>query len=173
MMEKKGTKDNIYFVWVRNKIVKTEKARKVRFPLEYIWRSFVYEDIAYTWSLYSYVDRFAYCKDAIYTWEKRKRQTVWTVSTWHRKEDTNEYSWETFIFWASYPLYHKSWKHLERHDYVHFQRLLESYKKFQNPSPLKNYRDLKLKELINSQKLYDNKLIMNNKEMNTLINRLR
>ena len=173
MMEKKNTKDNIYFVAVWNKIVKTEVAKKVWFITKYIWKSFVYEDIAYTWSLYSYIDKFAYCKDAIYTWEKRKRNTVWTVSTWHRKEDTVEYSWETFIYWASYPLYYKSWNHLERHDYTHFKRLIESYKKFTTPSPLLDYRNLKLKELINNQKLYDNKLIMGDSELSTVINRLR
>lgn len=173
MMEKKDTKDNIYFVAVWNKIVKTEVAQKIKFPTQYIWKSFVYEDIAYTWSLYSYIDKFAYCKDAIYTWEKRKRNTVWTVSTWHREWDTVEYSWETFIYWASYPLYHKSWNHLERHDYTHFKRLIESYKKFNTPSPLKTYRDQELKKLINSQKLYDNKLIMWDSELNLLINRLR
>ena len=171
MMEKKGTEDNIYFVWVWNKIVKTETAKKVWFPLWYIWRSFVYEDIAYTWSLYSYIDRFAYCCDAIYTWEKRKRQTVGTVSTWHKEWDSNEYSWETFIYGASYPLYNKSWKHLEWHDYRHFQRMIESYKKFNTPSPLKTYRDMKLKEIITSQKLNENKLIMNDPELKQIVNR--
>lgn len=173
MAAKKDTHENIYFVGVRNKIVKTETARKVRFTTEYIWRSFVYEDIAYTWSLYSYIDKFAYCCDAIYIREKRKRQTVGTVSTRHRNVDSNEYSWETFIYGASYPLYNKSGKHLERHDFIHFKRLIESYKKFQTPSPLKTYWDMKLKELINSQKLYDNRLIMDDKELSLVVTRLK
>ena len=48
MMQKKDTADNIYFVGVWNKIVKTDTAKKVRFITDYIGRSFVYEDIAYT-----------------------------------------------------------------------------------------------------------------------------
>ena len=172
MMQHKDTKENIYFVWVWNKIVKTATARIVRFPTEYIGKSFVYEDIAYTWSLYSYIEKFSYCHDAIYTWEKRKRQTVWTVSTWHREWDSVEHSWNTFIFWASYPLYHKSWNHVEWHDFVHFKRIIEAYKKFQSPCPIRNYFDQKLRELIISQKLKDNKLIMADKDLSTIVNRL-
>lgn len=170
MMEKKSTADNIYFVAVNNKIVRTEVAKKAEFSRDYIWKTFVYEDIAYTWSLYSYIERFSYCADAIYIRDKRKRQTVWTVSTWHRDED-NDYTWKTFIYWASYPLYHKSWNHLEWHDYVHFQRLIESYKKFPNPCPLKDYWDAELKRLIISQNLKDNKLIMWDEELKQIVSR--
>ena len=173
MMQKKDTADNIYFVGVWNKIVKTDTAKKVRFITDYIGRSFVYEDIAYTWSLYSYIEKFSYCDDAIYTWDKRKRQTLGTVSTWHREWDTVEYSWETFIAWASYPLYHKSWKHLEWHDFIHFKRIIEAYKKFQTPCPIRDYFDVKLREIINSQKLYENKLIMGNSELSLLVNKLK
>ena len=172
MMAQKPTKDNIYFVAVWNKIIKTEIAKKARFPLDYIWKTFVYEDIAYTGCVYSYIDRFAYCNDAIYTWDKRKRNTVWTVSTWHRWED-NDYTWKSFIFWASYPLYHKSWNHLERHDYIHFKRIMESYAKFKEETPLKQYWNQKLHELIDSQKLYENKLIMADPEFSKVVNRLK
>ena len=171
MMEKKDTKENIYFVAVNNKIVKTEVARKAEFSRDYIWKTFVYEDIAYTWSLYSYIERFSFCKDAIYIRDKRKRATVWTVSTWHKNED-NDYTWRTFIYWASYPLYHKSWKNNERHDFTHFKRLIDSYKKFQTPCPLKSYWDSELRKLIISQKLNENKLIMWNVEMNRVIKNL-
>ena len=171
MMEKKSTVDNIYFVAVNNKIVKTEKARMTEFSRDYIGKSFVYEDIAYTWSLYSYIDKFSYCADAYYIRDKRKRQTVWTVSTRHRDDDI-DYTWKTFIYWASYPLYHKSWNHLERHDYIHFQRLIESYKKFQSPSPLKTHWDVELTKLIRTQKLYENKLIMKDKDLSEVIKRL-
>ena len=171
MMEKKSTDENIYFVAVNNKIVKTETARKTEFSRDFIGKTFVYEDIAYTWSLYSYIDRFSYCADAIYIRDKRKRQTEGTVSTWHRDED-NDYTWKTFIYWASYPLYHKSWNHLERHDYIHFQRLIESYKKFNTPCPLRTYWDIELSKLITSQKLYENKLIMADKELGTVVRSL-
>ena len=172
MMEKRSTTGNIFFVAVRNKIVKTEVARLAKFPEWYGWPWVLYEDVAYTWSLYSYIDKFAYCRDAIYMRDKRKQQTVWTASTWHKSCD-NEYVWKMFIYGFSRMLYYKSWKHLERHDYSHFKRLIESYKKFNTPSPLKTYWDMELKKLIDSQKLYDNKLIMEDKELSTIVNNLK
>lgn len=159
MVQSRGTKWNIFRVAVWNKIVKTEVAKLAKFPTDYSWPWILYEDVAYTWMLYSYIDKFAHCKDAFYTRDKRKQKTVWTASTWHSKYD-NEYVWKMFIYWFTYPLYNKSWKHLEAHDYTHFKRLIESYDKFDRPSPLKTYRDIELKKLVTSQKLYDNKLIM-------------
>lgn len=170
MMEHRSTKANIFFVAVRNKIVKTEVARLAKFPEWYTWPWVLYEDVAYTWSLYSYIDKFAYCRDAIYMWDKRKQQTVGTASTWHKSCD-NEYVWKMFIYGFSWMLYHKSWKHLEWHDYSHFKRLCESYKKFNNPSPLRSYWDAELKKLIMSQKLNENKLIMNDEELKQIVAR--
>lgn len=172
MYQHRNTKGNIFFVAVWNKIVKTEVARKAKFPTWYTWPWVLYEDVAYTWSLYSYIDRFAYNRDAIYMWDKRKQHTVGTASTWHKSED-NEYVWKMFIYGFSYMLYNKSWKHLERHDFTHFKRLIESYKKFTTPSPLLTYWNMKLHELINDQRLYDNKLIMADPELSVLVNRLR
>lgn len=159
MVQNRGTKWNIFRVAVWNKIVKTEIAKLAKFPTDYTWPWILYEDVAYTWSLYSYIDKFAHCKDAVYTRDKRKQKTVWTASTWHSKYD-NEYVWKMFIYWFTYPLYNKSWKHLEAHDYTHFKRLIESYDKFDRPSPLKDYRDMELKKLITSQNLSENWLIM-------------
>ena len=170
MVKNRGTTWNIFRVAVRNKIVKTEVARLAKFPTEYTWPWVLYEDTAYTWSLYSYIDKFAHCKDALYTWDKRKQKTVWTASTWHSKYD-NEYVWKMFVYGFSYPLYNKSWKHLEAHDYTHFKRLIESYDKFDRPSPLRTHWDMKLKELIISQKLYDNKMIMWDRHLNEIIHR--
>jgi len=170
MMEKRSTTWNIFFVAVWNKIVKTDVARLARFPEWYGWPWVLYEDVAYTWSLYSYIDKFAYCRDAIYTRDKRKQLTVGTASTWHKACD-NEYAWKMFIYWFSWMLYHKSWKHLERHDYSHFKRLIESYKKFNTPSPMRTYWDMKLAELVRSQNLNENKLIMNDEELNQIVSR--
>ena len=49
---------------------------------------------------------------------------------------------------------------------------MESYKKFPNPCPLKTYWDIELGKLIRSQNLKNNKLIMNDKEMATVVNKL-
>lgn len=172
MVQYRGTKWNIFWVAVWNKIVKTKVARLSKFPTDYTWPWILYEDVAYTSSLYSYIDKFAYCRNAIYTWDKRKQKTVWTASTWHQKED-NEYVWKMFIYWFSYALYHKSDKHTEAHDYTHFKRLIESYDKFNTPSVLRTYWDEKLKELVNSQKLYDNKLIMSDEHLREVVERVK
>ncbi len=170
MVDNRGSKWNIFRVAVWNKIVKTDIARMAQFPTWYTWPWILYEDVAYTSSLYSYIDRFALCKDALYTWDKRKQKTVWTASTWHQKED-NEYVWKMFIYWFSYALYNKSWKHLEAHDYTHFKRLIEAYDKFNTPSPLRTHWDIKLRELIHSQRLFDNKKIMSDKHLAEIVNR--
>jgi len=172
MMSKRQANDNIYFVAVRNRIVKTEIARKTRFPEWYKWRPFPYEDIAYTWALYSYLDKFAYCHDAVYIRDKRKRDTVWTISTTWTKDKDTTYVWESFIYAGTRPLLNKSWKHLEWHDYVHFNFIGKEIKKFQNPSPLKTYFENKLREVIKSQNLKDNKLIMEDKDLAAIINSL-
>jgi len=171
VMQKKTDKDNIYFVAVRNKIVKTEVARKTRFPEWYKWRPFPYEDIAYTWSLYSYIDKFAYCKDAIYIRDKRKRDTVWTISTTWTKDKNSDYVWKSFIYAGTRPLYNKSWKHLEWHDFMHFNFIAKEIKKFQTPSPLKTYFEEELRKVITSQNLKENRLIMADKELSEIVNR--
>ena len=76
LIHNKNNKDNMYFVAVWNKIVKTTVARKVQFPTEYPGKLVMYEDVAYTPTLYSFIDKFALCKDAYYIWDKRKQKTV-------------------------------------------------------------------------------------------------
>lgn len=168
MVQNRGTKWNIFRVAVWNKIVKAETAKLIRFPTDYAWPWILYEDVAYTSSLYSYIDKFAHCKDALYTRDKRKQKTVWTASTRHQKED-NEYVWKMFIYAYTYCFYNQSGKHREAHNYTHFKRLIESYDKFDRPSPLKFYRDLKLCELVFNQKLYDNKLIMADEHLEKVV----
>ena len=159
MMKMRETAENIFFVAVWNKIMKTEVAKLQPSPTEYAGKRFPYEDIAYTWMIYSYIDRFAYCDDAIYTWDKRKRKTEWTISTWENWE-TVRYMWEAWLFAATYPLYHKSWKSLEWHDYRHFKRVASGFAKVQWDVRLENYRITEMRKLMMSQRLYENKLIV-------------
>lgn len=170
LFKNRWTKGNIFWVAVWNKIVKTDIAKLAQFPTDYTWPWILYEDVAYTSSLYSYIDKFAYNRNAIYTWDKRKQKTVWTASTWHQKED-NEYVWRMFIYGFSRALYHKSWKHLEWHDFTHFKRLIESYDKFDTPSTLRFYWDIALRDIITSQKLNENKLIMWDKHLKEIVDR--
>lgn len=55
--------------------------------------------------------------------------------------------------------------------YEEWQIVCESYKKFNTPSPLRSYWDVKLAELIRSQKLNENKLIMNDEELKQIVAR--
>lgn len=163
-----GNKDNMYFVAVWNKIVKREVAKQVRFPTEYPNKIVLYEDSAYTPTLYSYIDKFALCKDAYYIWDKRKQKTVGTASTMHKSENADNVR-KSFIYAYSYPIYNSCKKHKELCDYACFKRLIESYDKFNTPSPLLDYWNEKLKEVINDQKLYDNKLIMSDNHLKEVV----
>ena len=171
MMKMRESAENIFFVAVWNKIMKTEVAKLQPSPTEYAWKRFPYEDIAYTWMIYSYIDRFSYCDSAIYTWDKRKRKTEWTISTWENWE-TVRYMWEAWLFAVTYPLYHKSWKNLEWHDYRHFKRVADGYAKVIWDLWLEDYWIKELKKLFKSQKLYDNKLIMSDSKLKPLLVKL-
>lgn len=172
MMKMRETSENIFFVAEWNKIIKTEVARIKPSPTEYAWKRFPYEDIAYTWMIYSYIDRFAYCNDAIYTRDKRKRKTEWTISTRDNGE-TIHYMREAWLFASLYPLYHKSWKYLEWHDYRHFKRVMKAYLKIIWDKYLENYRNRELKKVIESQKLYSNRLIMSDPELKSLLAKIK
>ena len=152
--------------------MKTEVAKLKPSPTEYAWKRFPYEDIAYTWMIYSYIDRFAYCDEAIYTWDKRKRKTEWTISTWENWE-TVRYMWEAWYFAATYPLYHKSWKNLEWHDYRHFKRVASWFAKVQWDAYLENYRLNEMRKLMMSQRLYENKLIISDPALQPLLYKLK
>ena len=165
-------KDNMYFVAVWNKIVKTSVAKKVRFPTEYPNKVILYEDSAYTPTLYSYIDNFAFCKDAYYIWDKRQRKTVETLSTRYKNENADDV-WKAFIYASSYPIYNRCNRHKELCDYACFKRLIESYNKFKSPSPLLDYWNETLKTLVNNQKLYENKLIMGDKHLQSIVNRFK
>ena len=172
MMKMRESAENIYFVAEWNKIIKTEIARVQPSPTEYAGKRFPYEDIAYTWMIYSYIDKFAYCNDAIYTRDKRKRKTEWTISTRDNGE-TIHYMREAWLFASLYPLYHKSWKHLEWHDYRHFKRVMKAYMKIIWDKYLEDYRKRDIKKVIESQKLYSNRLIMSDPELKSLLDRMK
>ncbi|MBO7094682.1 hypothetical protein J6V86_00320 [bacterium] len=101
------SKNNMYFVAVWNKIVKAEIIKQVSFPVKYPNSIVLYEDSAYTPTLYSYIDKFTLCKDAIYIWDKRQRKTIGTLSTRHKSEDTDNV-WKAFIYAYSYPIYNRN-----------------------------------------------------------------
>ena len=81
--------------------------------------------------------------------------------------------WKSFIYAYSYPLYHRSSHYSELSDYSNFKRLIESYDKFKNPTALWYYWNEKLTELIRSQKLYDNVLIMADGHLKNIVEKFR
>ena len=166
------TQDNIYFIAVWNKIVKLDVAKNVSFPVDYPNNIVLYEDDAYTPTLYSYIDKFAICRDAYYIWDKRKQKTIGTASTMHKGEPSEDI-WKSYIYACSYPIYYRCEKHKELSDYACFKHLIESYDKFTTPSPLLNYWNEKLRELINKQKLYENNLIMHDDHLKNIVNKLK
>lgn len=173
MMKNKWSKDNIFFVAVWNKIVRTSLVKQVPlFPEDYPNDIVLYEDSAYTSTLYSYLEKFALCKEAYYIRDKRKQKTLWTLSTLHKTECADDV-WKSFIYAYSYPLYHRSSHYSELSDYSNFKRLIESYDKFKNPSPLWYYRNEELTKLINSQKLYENSLIMADNHLADVVRKLQ
>ena len=164
----------MFRVAVWNKIVKTEVAKKTAFPEWYGWPWVLYEDVAYTSSLYSYIDKFAFVKDAHYTWDKRKQKTVWTASTWHKDLNDNEYVWKMFIYSYSRPLFHRDERHAKLSDFTHFKRLIDAYDKFKaTPSPMRDYWDVKLKEIVAFDKMYDNELIMGDDRLREIVEKFR
>ena len=172
VIDNKHNKDNMYYVAVWNKIIKTEVAKKVEFPTEWPTKVVLYEDCAYTATLYSYIDKFALCKNAYYIYDKRKQNTVGSYSAMYKNE-SNDDIWKAFIYAYSYPIYNRCYKNQELSDYSNFKRLIESYDKFKEPSSMKTYWDEKLIELINKQKLYENNLIMRDEHLKCIVERLK
>ena len=172
VMKNKHNENNMYYVSTCNKIIKRQIATQVKFPTEYPNRVILYEDSAYTASLYSYVDSFALCKNAYYIYDKRNQSTIGSSSTMYNNE-SNENVRKAFIYAYSYPMYNRCEKNKELSDYTNFKRLIESYDKFDTPSPLLDYRNEKLKELVDNQKLIHNKYISEDYHLREIINKLK
>jgi len=78
-----------------------------------------------------------------------------------------------FIYAYSYPLYHRCEKNARRADYSYFKRLVDAYDKFTNAeSELRNYREEKLAEVIEHNKLYENDLIMEHSHLAEVVESL-
>lgn len=172
LIKNKSNRDNMYYVSSCNKIVKTEIARKVQFPMNWPTKVILYEDCAYTATLYSYIDKFVLCKNAYYIYDKRKQNTVGSYCVMYKNE-SNDDVWKAFIYAYSYPMYNRCKRTSILSDYTNFKRLIESYDKFITPSPMLDYWNEKLKELINKQKLYKNELIMGDEHLKYIVDRLR
>jgi glycosyltransferase involved in cell wall biosynthesis len=107
----RGSVNNIYFVAVWNKIVKRKIALKTAFPEIEDYRSFImYEDDAWTPSLYSYIDRFLLINGAYYCWDKRKQKTTGTASNMHEGDDALDI-WKAYMDANSWGIKHHGKKY--------------------------------------------------------------
>lgn len=118
--------DNIYFVALWNKVMKTSIATKYKFP-----DNKYYEDSAYTPLIYSYINKFVFVNNAIYIWDKRKRITEGTYSTEYNKIDLKE---SVSAFFDSY-VYPIDKCNVDRKDYLEysaFKGLMDYFESIKN-----------------------------------------
>ena len=134
MWNNRGNIANMYFVAVWNKIVKREVALKTDFPeVEEYGKFIMYEDDAYTPSLYSYIDRFLLVRDAYYCWDKRKQKTSGTASNMHERDDALDV-WKAYMIANSWGIRHHDEKYANIINHICLERLLNVFIKMEKCS---------------------------------------
>ena len=165
--------ENIYFVAVWNKIIKTSIVKKHKF-----YNKNYYEDTAYTRMIYSYLDKFVFVFGAYYVWEKRLRKTVGSASTLQYKNISDDKTVIHKLFLDA-NLYGIDKGNPKRKEYLIYDSLLEitGYinKTFKNvPKTDKAYKTYidRIKNLDKKYDLLNNIYIKKDKEMLKLIKEL-
>ena len=115
--------ENIFFVAVWNKIIKTETVKNHPFPIENL-----YEDTAFTKMIYSYVNKFGFVKDAYYVWDKRKRKTVGTLTSTYDNKDVF-FRHEKYCEAMLYSVYYGNEKRIDLLIYDAVKELIDYVKK--------------------------------------------
>ena len=158
--------DNIYFVALWNKIVRTSVAKKVRFPVNKY-----YEDSAYTPAMYSFADKFVFVKDAAYVWDKRKRITYGTYTNVYFEKDF--YDTIRYFFDATvYPIYNGNRNNIEFVKYQAIKDLINYVDEIKGckPDVKRTYRN-KFRQLLLSTNIKNNRYFNEDKEIyNKVIN---
>ena len=169
-LKNKNSRENIYFVAVWNKIIKTTIVKKHKF-----YNKNYYEDTAYTRMIYSYLDKFVFVYGAYYVWEKRQRKTVGSASTLNYKNISDDPNIIHKLFLDAI-LYGIDKGNPKRKEYIIYDSLLEikGYieKTFKNtPKTDKAYKIYidRVKELNNKHDLLNNIYIKKDKEMVKLL----
>lgn len=133
----RGNIANMYFVAVWNKIVKREVALKTDFPeVEEYGKFIMYEDDAYTPSLYSYIDRFLLVRGAYYCWDKRKQKTTGTASNLHERDDALDV-WKAYMIANSWGIRHHDKKYENIINHICLERLLNAFIKMEKCSDIR------------------------------------
>ena len=82
------THDNIFFVAIWNKIIESSLMKKhLCPPFNH------YEDCAYTRMIYSYIDKFTFCFNAYYIWDKRRRLVTGSATTYNYQKTDDSYEY--------------------------------------------------------------------------------
>ena len=158
------THNNIFFVAIWNKIIESSLMKKhLCPPFNH------YEDCAYTKMIYSYIDKFTFCFNAYYIWDKRRRLVTGSATTYNykRTEDTYEYH-KKYVRAYMYPIEEGN---KEKMDYIVLDTLKEFYEYLSKRDCLKSdsvlypiVQTVLLKDL-SDYPLEKNKLLKENKEL--------
>ena len=146
---------SMYFVAIWNKIIKASIAKG-----KYFDKQNYYEDQAYTRMIYSYCNRFIFCYDAYYLWDRRIQKTRGTQTNRYKSKNLDElHQYNIYILKANiYGFYYGNPKRTKR---LANSFLRDAY--FQ----LKEYRELDGGRLYDA---YKEEVIKMNKITNLLKN---
>ncbi len=173
MIEEKNkkTKDNIYFVAIWNKIIKSSLLKEHPFMNQNY-----YEDTSMTRTIYSYINQFYYVKDAIYIWDCRFQKTIGTTTNqYYLKENQEELFYHKHYINAVLSAIEKgNQKRKEILIYDCIKELMDYLKKIQTESNIQKVKELyieEIKKVNNKYILQNNKYLQKNKELSTMISR--
>lgn len=151
-------KNNIYFIALWNKVMKTSLAKKVRFPINNY-----YEDNAYTPAVYSYTNKYVFVPKVSYIWDKRKRITEGTYTTEYKKvgsDKTNLYYLEAL----EYAIYNSNKNNREYVIYDCIKLMLKNIDKLTQNGKLYKSCINKIKSLLSNIDL-NNKFLKSNSKL--------
>ena len=167
MFKYKNERDikNIYFVAVWNKIIRADIIKDHLFPSQNH-----YEDSTYTKMIYSYMDNFVFAFDAYYIWDKRRRKTTGTASTYNYNEKEEDKLLYHRLYCNS-TFYAAKEGNIDRINYVIYDAIKESLE-YLTETNCKNsdndiynlYKDA-IKEVNSRHNILDVDLIKNDEEV--------
>ncbi len=154
--------ENIYFVAVWNKIIKSSIVKQHPFPLENY-----YEDTAFTRMIYSYINKFGFVKNAYYIWDKRQRQTKGTLSTTYKngKNQLINQKYCDAVFYAV------ETGNTNRIDYIIYDSIKETVDYLKSRKILDTKTEIskiyidKIKSINEKYNIFQNKLILNDQKL--------
>ena len=157
------SKENIFFTSVCNKIVKTSLIKKIKFPIVR-----VYEDTAYTRTIYSFIDRFGFSYNSYYVWDKRDNKLVDTISSGTTNKNRAFDVHATYNEAVFYALYYGNRNHIEELIYETFEEIYLYLRNFKNKSldgTVFGYYISEIKKINDKEDVLNNKYVRENKEL--------